>query len=429
MTASSTLYIYNTLNSRKELFVPRTEGTVKLFTCGPSVYREQHIGNYRTFLFEDILQRYLEYMGLKVERGMNFTDIEDKAVAESKSTGRSLSELTQPVIDSFFASAELLGLSLPKQGIPRATEVVPEAVSIIQRLLDRGYAYRHTDGNIYYDPLAYPGFGEVFGLDMSAWPKERVRFAKDTYDGRRWNRGDFVLWHGSLPEDGFSWDTELGRGRPAWNAQDPAIILRSLGSEIDIHCGGIDNVYRHHDYNRAVMEGAFGTEFCPYWVHGEHLIVEGKKMSKSRGNVMYPSQLLKQGYTPQIIRLSLTYVYYREQLNLTEEQLQHTAQLLARLQKAADALMQSHAPQHKKASQRPEWEAQRTERMIEEIPRVFRLNMDNDLGVKSAVDDLTRLLEHLQRRAGASGLSTSQSGRIRGHLKELNQVLRILRIE
>lgn len=429
MPEYSTLYIYNTLNCRKELFVPRKQDTVRLFTCGPSVYREQHLGNYRTFLFEDILQRYLVYLGFKVERGMNFTDIEDKAVEESKSTGRTLTELTQPVIDSFFETAELLELSLPKKGIPRATEVVPEAVSLIQRLLDRGYAYRHTDGNIYYDPLSYPGFGEVFGLDMSTWPEKRVRFAKDTYEGRRWNRGDFILWHGDVPDDGFSWDTELGRGRPAWNAQDPAIILRSLGPEIDIHCGGIDNVYRHHDYNRAVMEGAFETEFCPYWMHGEHLIVDGKKMSKSRGNVMYPRQLLKQGYSPEVIRLSLTYRYYREQLNLTEEHLQNTAQLLSRLQKAVDALMHAHTPSTKNETKRPEWEAHRTDRMVEEIPRVFRLNMDNDLGVKSAVDDLTHLLEHIQRRALDWGLSASQSGRIRGHLHELNEVLRVLRIE
>ncbi len=429
MPEQSSLYIYNTLNGRKELFVPRTQGTVKLFTCGPSVYREQHIGNYRTFLFEDILQRYLEYQGFDVERGMNFTDIEDKAVEESRSTGRTLSELTQPVIDSFFESAKLLELSLPKPGIPRATEVVQEAVSLVQRLLDRGHAYRHTDGNIYYDPLSYPGFGEVFGLDMSNWPEKRVRFAKDTYEGRRWNRGDFVLWHGDLPDDGFSWDTELGRGRPAWNVQDPAIILSSLGSEIDIHCGGIDNVYRHHDYNRAVMEGAFGTEFCPYWVHGEHLIVDGKKMSKSRGNVMYPSQLLKRGYSPQTLRLGLTYCYYREQLNLTEEHLQNTAQLLSRLQKSVDALIQPRAVTNRTTAHRPEWEVQRTDRMIEEIPGVFRVNMDNDLGVKSAVDDLTRLLEHLDRRAAVSGLSTSQCARVRSHVRELNEVLRVLRIE
>jgi cysteinyl-tRNA synthetase len=278
----SDFVVYNTLSKRKEVFVPRDQKRVKLFTCGPSVYRTQHLGNYRTFCFEDVLQRYLEYRGYTVERCINFTDVEDKAIDEAKDEGVSLADLTRPVIDAFLKECDALGIKLP-DSIPRATNSVNEAVTLIKQLLDRGIAYWH-DGNVYYDPLKHGDFGRVFGLDMSKWPKKRYRFSKDTYNGMRWNYGDFILWHGAQDGDSVYWETEIGRGRPAWNVQDAAMIIKTLGYQIDIHTGGIDNVYRHHDYNRAVLEGASGDEFCRYWMHGEHLIVNGAKMSKSKGN-------------------------------------------------------------------------------------------------------------------------------------------------
>ena len=172
--------------------------------------------------------------------------------------------------------------------IARSSTSVEQAARLIRILMDKGYAYRH-EGDIFYDPLKFEGFGKLFGLDMSRWPKKKRRFRKDTYPGQRWNLGDFILWHGDKGEkDAPSWDTELGRGRPAWNVQDAAMVTKHLGYRIDIACGGADNLYRRHDYTIAVVEGASGRTFSSYWPHGEHVLIDRIKMSKSKGNILYP---------------------------------------------------------------------------------------------------------------------------------------------
>ena len=179
--------------------------------------------------------------------------------------------------------------------IPRSSTSVEQAVYLIRKLLEKGCAYRHK-GDIFFDPLKFEGFGKLFRLDMSKWPKTRKRFKQDTYPGRRWNLGDFILWHGCRKGDKVCWDTEIGRGRPSWNIQDPAMISETMGYSLDIFCGGIDNLYRHHDYNIAVMESVSGKELSRYWLHGQHVLVGGKKMSKSLHNIVYPEDLLAQGF-------------------------------------------------------------------------------------------------------------------------------------
>ena len=180
----------NTLTDRREVFTPRRDGEVKFFTCGPSVYRTQHIGNFRTFLFEDVLQKFLEYQGYTVDRVINYTDIEDKSIREASEKGVSVEALVQPVVDTFLSDAAKLSIYLPDT-IPRASTSVEQAVELIKILLSKGVAYRY-DGNVYFDPLKYDGFGEIFGLDMSRWPDHKVRFSRDTYEGKRWNLGDFI---------------------------------------------------------------------------------------------------------------------------------------------------------------------------------------------------------------------------------------------
>jgi cysteinyl-tRNA synthetase len=424
MADEQRLTFHNTFTKRREAFVPRASGVVKLFTCGPSVYRRQHLGNYRTFLFEDILQRYLEYRGYTVHRAINFTDVEDKAVEEAREKGVTLQELTQPVIDEFLDSCARLGISLPGGEIPRSTTSVEQAVEMIEALIERGHAYHH-DGNVYYDPLTYPGFGEVFGLDMSKWPKKRVRFSRDTYEGLRWNLGDFILWHGNLPDDGFSWSTRLGQGRPAWNVQDPAMISKTLGYEIDIHTGGIDNVYRHHDYNRAVMEGISGSEFCHYWIHGEHLVLEGRKMSKSKGNVLYPQDLFDRGYSQEVVRFSLINGHYRRRLNMTDDYLSEAASRLERIRDLVARTTQPIAASGDESG-RPEAEANRTDRVIDELPRLFELNMDNDVQVDRAVEDLHGALSHIHRRGERFGTSDAQARRVRDHVAAIDRVLGVI---
>ncbi|MFP4667790.1 MAG: class I tRNA ligase family protein, partial [Desulfobacterales bacterium] len=315
------LHLLNSMTRKKQKFVPRhPDGTVKIFTCGPSIYNWPHIGNYRTFLFEDILERYLDYLGYTVERLINFTDMEDKAIARANELGISLQELTRPVAEKFIQECEMFNIGLPDT-IARSTTSAEQAVLLIRRLLENRTAYRHK-GDIFYDPLKFKDFGKLFGLDMSRWPKKRIRFRKDTYPGQRWNLGDFILWKKRRPSDGnIYWKTELGEGRPAWNIQDPAMITKHLGWELDICCGGIDNIYRHHDYNIAVIEAISGKELAHFWLHGGHVRVGGKKMSKTRGNIVYFNDLLSRGFQPHHIRFFLIYGDYREPLNMNTDRL------------------------------------------------------------------------------------------------------------
>ena len=213
------LKLFNSLGKRIEVFRPVNKNEVGIFTCGPSVYQRSHIGNFRTFLFEDILVRYLEYSGHTVKRGMNFTDVEDKALQEAAKRKMSVAALTEKNIEAFIHEMDLLRMRIP-DFLPRASESVDYAADIIERLLKLGIAYWYR-GNVYFDPLRYPGFGELFGLDMTQWPPKKRRFHKDTYRGLRWNRGDFILWHGSNEREEVCWDTKIGRSRPALNRYGP----------------------------------------------------------------------------------------------------------------------------------------------------------------------------------------------------------------
>jgi len=410
------LVLRNTLTKRKELFSPRVSGEVKMFTCGPSVYARPHLGNYRTFLYEDMLNRYLEYLGYDVKRTLNFTDVEDKTISTAAEEGTEVLQLTTPVVETFYRDCKLLGIKLPDY-IPRSSTSVDEAVEIIETLLEKGHAYRYM-GNIYFDPLTYDGFGEVFGLDMSTWPKHKVRFSLDTYNGLRWNRGDFVLWHGYTGGDEIHWETSIGPGRPSWNVQDPAMTVQTLGYEIDIHCGGIDNLWRHHDYNRAIMETAGGSEFCRYWLHGEHLIVDAQKMSKSKGNVIYPETLQKQGCDGQNIRFLLIYGYYRDKLNVTDRLIKLRCGQLDELQKHVAALL--------KVRNSPAPTSHRMEAAMREIIPIFEHSMNNDLHVGEAIDEVKGVVDELHFLSGGRGLPGEIRGAAEQALRRVDSVLGVI---
>ncbi len=347
------LQLMNTLGLRLETFESRTPGEVRIFTCGPSTYRRPHIGNYRSFLYEDLLVRYLEYLGFRVLRVINFTDVEDKTLSEAVEQGESVGSVTGRVQERFFEEADLLRLKLPDE-IPRATTSVDTAVEIIEALTAKGYAYRH-DGKYYFDASRVKGFGRLYGLDTSRWPNRRVRFGRDTYEGRRWNLGDFVLWHGveagGVMPEGSSWDTAIGSGRPSWNVQDPAMIVANLGPQIDIQCGGIDNLFRHHDYNIAVMEAYSGREFARYFLHGEHLIVDGEVMSKSKGNVLYTEHVLHEGYEPHHLRYFLMHEHYRAKLNFTWDAMAQVARWIDRLREVVSGFVDGSAEERSSAGE------------------------------------------------------------------------------
>lgn len=408
--------VFNMLTKREELFIPREKGVVKFFTCGPSVYRKQHIGNYRTFLFEDIVQRYLEYLGFNVLRSINFTDIEDKTITQADEENKTVHEVTKPIIDNFISTAGKLGIHLP-DSIPRATTSVDEATALIKALLDKGIAYRHR-GNVYFDPLKYDKFGEIFGLDMSKWPKKKIRFSKDTYSGQRWNLGDFILWHGHKDGQPVYWDTEIGRGRPSWNIQDPAMIMKTLGPEIDIHAGGIDNIYRHHDYNRAVVEAATGKETAHYWMHCKHLIVEGEKMSKSKGNTLYFEDIIEKGYDAKHVRFLLMYCHYREELDITDGYLQESCNTLDEIHHLISSIKDQTGPS---APDHPY-----IEKLIAEVPRLFKAKMNDNLRVTEAVDSIVSMLKSFSTIQKSSTVNKKQVDEFIRALEDIDTVLGVL---
>ncbi len=403
------LRLFNSLGKKTEKFRPANDRVVTIFTCGPSIYQRAHIGNFRTFLFEDILVRYLEYLGYTVKRGMNFTDIEDKAIEEAKKRNVSVWQLTDENMRNFFEELELLKMKIPDH-LPRSSKTVDTAVAIIRRLLDLGVAYRYGR-NIYFDPLKFPDFGRLYGLDMRDWPRKKKRFHKDTYPGMRWNRGDFILWHGCDEGDTICWDSEIGRGRPAWSIQDPSMISTHFNETLSIYCGGIDNLFRHHDYTRAILESIRPYPMARYWLHCHHLYAKGKKISKSKGNVSYTDTLLEHGYSPSDIRFFLIYGHYRKRLNYSNPNMQSTAEKLS----AFKGIVRS-------IQKRADGPTKTRGEISKDIEKTFRVRMDNDLDVKGAFDEMYRLLSSSDVR----DLSPGESAAITRVLKEIDEVLKVL---
>ncbi len=414
--------MFNTLTRKIESFKPREDRKVKMHTCGPSIYRQPHIGNYRTFLFEDILHRYLEYLGYKVTRLITLTDIEDKAIEEAEKEAVSVEKLVERNRKIFFEDSALLRMKTPTYSVCMlvcSSTAVDEAVELVKTLIEKGYAYYYNHKgrrNVYFDPLKFKDFGKLAHLDMSRWPTKKRRFHRDTYPGTPWNRGDFVLWHGFKEGDTVYWDAEVGRGRPAWNVQDAAMVIKYLGFKIDVACGGVDNLVRHHDYTIAVAEGASGKELAHYWFHGEHLFVDGKKMSKSRGNVYYPRDLVERGYMGRHVRFFLIYGSYRRRLNFTFEKFRETSRKL-------DAFIDMVHGLEKVESGR----SSRTARdLVDHIIPSFEENMNNDLNVKAAFDDLFETVSKLNALRSRGKLSPEDAGEAVANIRKIDSVLQLV---
>ncbi|MCW3983952.1 MAG: class I tRNA ligase family protein [Candidatus Bathyarchaeota archaeon] len=409
------LRLHNTLTQKKEPFQPAQAPNVKMFTCGPSTYQRAHIGNYRTFLFEDILQRYLEYLGYRVTRAMALTDVEDKAILQAKKEGLSVEELSGRNEAVFFGDFELLGIKKPDYSV-RASDAVDQAAGLIAKLLESGYAYRHKylgTENIYFRPLKFDGFGKLSHLDMSKWPKKPRRFHKDTYPGTPWNMGDFIIWHGCALE-GVCYETPIGNGRPAWNIQDAAIATKTLGFTIDIACGGIDNLVRHHDYTLAIAESVSGTQFARFWLHGGHLYVNGKKMSKSLGNVYYTTDVLAKGFSGVQLRFFLIYAPYRERLNFTFERLLDVSRKLDAVRGMVADLQNT----------KPASQSRGDPKMGAELAADFENHMNDDLNVKGAFDGFSQNLALIHQKRYT--LAAGELKNVLDGLRRIDTVLRCL---
>ena len=391
-----------------------------MVTCGPSIYQLPHIGNYRTFIFEDILNRYLEYLGYDVERVLTITDVEDKALAEAEKKDIQLRELTERNVKQFIEELKKLKVKLPDH-IQRSSAIVEQAINLIQILLEKGYAYWYThDGrrNVYFDPLKVQGFGKLYGLDLTKWPKQKKRFHRDTYSGNRWNKGDFVLWHGYRKGDKVYWDTKIGKGRPSWNIQDPAMIPKHFDFKIDIWCSGIDSTYRHHDYIIAIVESITRKPFVNYWLHSAHLIFEGEKMSKRKGNIKYPRDLLETECVWNHIRFFFIYGHYRRKLNFAFKDYNKECELLRsfrKMVKKLDAVEDSEQQYNLEAK-----------KLVKKIKLDFETHMNNDLHVKNAFDSMFDTVSRLVQLAEQKKLSTDDLKEALAELKAIDYVLQTI---
>src|SRR5271157_1955552 len=317
--------LFNTLTRQIEDFKPLEGNTVRMYTCGPTVYDFAHIGNYRTFLFQDVLRRYLRYAGYEVRHVVNLTDVDDNTIRNSQAAGMPLRAYTDKYIEAFLVDRQLLNLEKP-EFLVRATDSIPEMVQLIQTLVDKGFAYS-SEGSIYFKVAAFPPYGQLAHVDFSG-VRAGTRVDTDKYDKE--NARDFVLWKAAKEGEPF-WDAPFGPGRPGWHIECSAMSMKYLGETFDIHSGGSDLIFPHHENEIAQSEAATGKPFVRYWLHAEHLMVNGEKMSKSLGNFYTLRDLIAKGYKPSAIRYLLASVPYRRHLNFTLEGLHQAQQSIDRL--------------------------------------------------------------------------------------------------
>ncbi len=319
---------HNTITRRKESFKSIEAGKVRMYTCGPTVYDFAHIGNYRTFIFEDLLRRYLEFRGYTVHQVMNITDVDDNTIRRSRERGISLSELTDEFKAAFHADLKTLNLQAA-HNYPEATNFIDEMIRMISDLETKGYTYTVADGSVFFSIDKYEPYGKLANLN----PEEMLsggRVADDSYEkeGAR----DFALWKGHKDEDGdVKWDSPWGKGRPGWHIECSVMSTELLGTHFDIHCGGVDNIFPHHENELAQSVCATGADFVNYWLHSEYLLVENKKMSKSLNNFYTLRDLLAQGYPAEAIRWMLITTHYRQKLNFSVSRLEEAQKAVNRL--------------------------------------------------------------------------------------------------
>ncbi|MCG6956285.1 MAG: cysteine--tRNA ligase [Gemmatimonadetes bacterium] len=324
------LKVYDTLSRSLQTFVPLEEGKVRMYACGPTIYDFAHIGNFRSFLFYDLVHRYLEWSGYDVRFVMNLTDVDDKTIKGAVRDGVSVREYTERFGQAFLADARALGVS-PADVYPKATAAVGAMIAFVERLVEGGYAYRADDGAVYFSISRFPGYGKLKGIDPASL-RAGARVAQDEYEKE--DARDFALWKATTPDDeraGASWDSPWGRGRPGWHLECSVMSISELGETLDFHLGGEDLVFPHHENEIAQSEAATGQTFVRHWLHVKHLLVEGRKMSKSLGNFITVRQLLEEGYDPASIRHQLITAQYRRELNFTRDGLDASKSAVQRL--------------------------------------------------------------------------------------------------
>ena len=404
-----TVALHDTLSGLTRPLEPIDEGQVRIYSCGLTVYGPAHIGNFRSFLFADILVRYLRYRGFKVTWVMNVTDIDDKIIKGAAAAGLSIGELGDRYTRQFQADAAALRMTTPDV-LPRATEHIPQIVDLIQKLLDGGFAYRTDEGSIFFRIASWPRYGRLARLDPASMRVgERVEADEYAKDDVR----DFALW--KAPKRGEpSWETSIGRGRPGWHIECSAMSMTHLGPSIDIHTGGVDLIFPHHEDEIAQSEAATGVEFVRTWLHCAHLQFAGAKMAKSTGNTARVADLLEQGVSARALRYALISVHYRAPLAYSEESLAAASAAVDRLDAALAALgtYRQDGPDDLTLSE-----------LIDETRAAFQAALDDDLNVSPALGALFEYVREVNRRLNARTLSTADAGRAAELIRELDTVL------
>jgi cysteinyl-tRNA synthetase len=331
------MQLYNTLTRRVEPFAPADGTTVRMYTCGPTVYNPAHLGNFRTFLFEDLLRRVMRLNGWRVLQVMNLTDVDDKIITRSAAQGKTISEVTEPVTEIFQQDREFLRIE-PAEVYPKATDHIPEMIALVERLMSRGLAYQAEDSSVYFAIARFPDYGKLSRLDTRQI-RAGARVAADDYNKE--DVRDFALWKAAKPEDeqtGAAWDSPWGRGRPGWHLECSAMAKRYLGDTLDLHAGGVDLIFPHHEDEIAQSEGANGAPFARMWCHGEFLLTDGAKMAKRVGNVAGVEDLRTAGISAAAVRHFMFSVHYRKQLNLAEESFEASTNAVRRVGDFAERL-------------------------------------------------------------------------------------------
>ncbi|HUQ48058.1 MAG TPA: cysteine--tRNA ligase [Gemmatimonadaceae bacterium] len=329
--------LYNTMTRSVDPLVPADGTTVRMYTCGPTVYNPAHVGNFRTFLFEDLLRRTIRLRGWQVQQIMNLTDVDDKIIKRASERAMTIGQVTEPVIKTFHEDRHYLRIQ-DAETYPRATEHIPEMIALVESLMERGIAYKAEDGSVYFAIDRFPGYGKLSRLDAREI-KSGARVAQDDYTKE--NAQDFALWKAAKDEDETTeaaWESPWGRGRPGWHLECSAMAMRYLGVTMDVHCGGVDLVFPHHEDEIAQSEGATGETFSRFWCHGEFLLTDGTKMAKRVGNVATVADMREQGISAAAFRAFVFSTHYRKQLNLSAEALEAATEGVRRVGDFAERL-------------------------------------------------------------------------------------------
>jgi len=406
------LKIYNTLSRKKELFKPLKKGQVGMYVCGPTVYDFAHIGNFRAYLCADILRRYLEYSGYKIKQIMNLTDVEDKTINRSQEQKIPLKKFTERYIKAFFEDLKELNIEQPLK-FPKATEHIKEIVEAVKKLMKKGFAYKGEDGSTYFDVSKFKDYGKLARIKIKEL-KAGARVCQDEYEKEQAN--DFALWKAWTKGDGdVFWETELGKGRPGWHIECSVMSTKYLGQPFDIHTGGTDLIFPHHENEIAQAEAAEGKQFVKYWFHNEWLLVEGKKMSKRYNNFFTLRDLIKKGYDAKAIRYVLIGTHYRQKLDFTFKKLEAVKKSIQRIEDFILRLKKANAKSSDKTAGKH----------IQKAKDDFEKAMDDDLNIAkalSAVFDFMREINKLD-------LSKTDAKKVLDLMNSFDKVLGVLEVK